>query len=543
MTQLLADQVDGIASPEVHTRLELLLDTSEPARQFYVDYLDLHANLLWERGGFGGATLERLAGLPNLPMADANDDRGRGESTVLGFLSIAAQLSASWLSSPKALALTVVGCLGTYFLGLIISIAVSRAYVGAGNPTDRAGTAASAPARIIADAGCRWQDRAPEADRGGRLPAGTSRLTMGVVELEFDGGAHVSIEGPAEFAARSGKRLELTRGRLTAYVPKQARGFTVDTPTAEVVDLGTEFGVQVDGQGSTDLHVLRGRVEVKPAAKAGGSPGGASDRPRRGITVTAGQAVRVSSGQGLVRVAPDEARFSGVMPATKILREPADALDLVDLISGGSGGSHLRGAVISLNGGTAGKYLPLSEHDFPLPEHGILDGRFIPNGSMQVDSAGHNFEFPATNGKSWDGVRAVDKAPWGASLATNLDRLDGQREHVALCMHANAGLTIDLAAVRRLIPGRTIVSFRATAGINADETPNAKSDVFVLVDGELRYERRKFTSADGFVPIPVRLTDADRFLTLASTDGGDAYSYDWVIFGNPSLGIESSARK
>ena len=77
------------------------------------------------------------------------------------------------------------------------------------------------------------------------------------------------IEGPAEFTPRSADRIEFVRGRLVAYVPRQARGFTVGTPSAEVVDLGTEFGVEVDAQGGTDLHVIRGRVEVKPTAQPG----------------------------------------------------------------------------------------------------------------------------------------------------------------------------------------------------------------------------------------------------------------------------------
>ena len=151
----------------------------------------------------------------------ARTSSGQG-SSVLGFSGSAVHVSANWLSSPKVLALTVFGCLGTYFLGLMISIAISRAFLTDRRAQERSEPPA-APARIVAASGCRWEDRSPRADNVAVLPAGTSHLVAGVVELEFDGGARVSIEGPAEFAPRSGWRMELTVGRLTAYVPKRRR--------------------------------------------------------------------------------------------------------------------------------------------------------------------------------------------------------------------------------------------------------------------------------------------------------------------------------
>lgn len=81
--------------------------------------------------------------------------------------------------------------------------------------------------------------------------------------IEFATGARVVLEAPAEFVPQSAGRSLLTRGRLVAHVPARATGFTVATPMVEVIDLGTEFGVQVDDARSTDVHVLRGEVEVK----------------------------------------------------------------------------------------------------------------------------------------------------------------------------------------------------------------------------------------------------------------------------------------
>ena len=77
-------------------------------------------------------------------------------------------------------------------------------------------------------------------------------------------------------------------GKLAAEVPKAAIGFTVQTPQAVVVDLGTDFGVSVDAQGVTEAHVFAGTVEV--AARA---PAAEPAQPARELRV--GQAVKIRS--------------------------------------------------------------------------------------------------------------------------------------------------------------------------------------------------------------------------------------------------------
>ncbi len=53
-----------------------------------------------------------------------------------------------------------------------------------------------------------------------------------------------------------------TRGKLRATVPPQAVGFTIGSPNLDVVDLGTEFGLQVEAEGKTEVHVFKGKVEL-----------------------------------------------------------------------------------------------------------------------------------------------------------------------------------------------------------------------------------------------------------------------------------------
>ncbi len=99
------------------------------------------------------------------------------------------------------------------------------------------------------------------------LPAGGYELRAGVVEFTYASGAVVIIESPAQFELRGPSSVGLRTGKLSARVPEAAVGFTVETPSASVVDLGTEFGVNA-GAKSSEVHVFRGEVLVKTGSTA-----------------------------------------------------------------------------------------------------------------------------------------------------------------------------------------------------------------------------------------------------------------------------------
>lgn len=102
---------------------------------------------------------------------------------------------------------------------------------------------------------------------GARLRNEVVRLFGGTIELTFDDGAIVTLEGPVEFQPLTASLLELRRGHLSATVPKPAIGFKVITPTAEVVDLGTEFDVSVKDTGASDVVIRKGEIEVAPGGR------------------------------------------------------------------------------------------------------------------------------------------------------------------------------------------------------------------------------------------------------------------------------------
>ncbi|MDB6007476.1 MAG: hypothetical protein JWR15_4463 [Prosthecobacter sp.] len=100
---------------------------------------------------------------------------------------------------------------------------------------------------------------------GTPLSPGWLRLKSGIAQIEFYQGARVLIEGPAELQLVSSGEATCTRGKLSAQVPPQAKGFRINTPKGTIVDLGTEFGLDVSGA-NEEVHVFKGEVELHQPA-------------------------------------------------------------------------------------------------------------------------------------------------------------------------------------------------------------------------------------------------------------------------------------
>lgn len=102
-----------------------------------------------------------------------------------------------------------------------------------------------------------------ELTAGQRLGRHTIFMNSGVLRLQFDSGVEVTVQGPAKYELQGPALTKLSSGLLTANVPPGAEGFRVDTPTAEVTDLGTSFGVRLDPDGASHVSVFDGEVEVE----------------------------------------------------------------------------------------------------------------------------------------------------------------------------------------------------------------------------------------------------------------------------------------
>ncbi len=125
---------------------------------------------------------------------------------------------------------------------------------------------ASAPqpfATLTAANEAQWADPNVElALRGGELPPGPLRLDSGTAEFLCADGATVVMRGPATVRFLARKRVAVESGKVFCRCPSPESRLSVETPTTEVVDLGTEFAVDARADHSTLVAVLSGEVQV-----------------------------------------------------------------------------------------------------------------------------------------------------------------------------------------------------------------------------------------------------------------------------------------
>lgn len=106
-----------------------------------------------------------------------------------------------------------------------------------------------------------WEQRG-QIERESRMLSGRYRLKAGAAEIRFRSGARLIVEAPAELELAGNNAVRLLMGQASGFVPPEARGFTVITPSLTLVDLGTAFGLKVPPVGSAEAHVFEGEVSV-----------------------------------------------------------------------------------------------------------------------------------------------------------------------------------------------------------------------------------------------------------------------------------------
>ena len=147
-----------------------------------------------------------------------------------------------------------------------------------------------------------WGPTDLPTELGSALPAGRLRLKSGLVQLEFYGGANVVLEGPADFEIIAADRASCRQGKLRARVPLHSSRFSIVTPNADVIDLGTEFGVQVDERGGSEVQVFEGSVELR-----------GNGRSRAvGRQLSTGEGERIDDSGGSRPIAADPDSFVGM---------------------------------------------------------------------------------------------------------------------------------------------------------------------------------------------------------------------------------------
>jgi hypothetical protein len=465
---------------------------------------------------------------------------------------------------------------------------------------------------------CQWADPTTETYPGAGMAMGRRyALRSGLMELTYQSGAKVILQGPCDYTVESARAGFLKVGKLVARmgaggggrgagettnlpspfgrggggegsqphsqsaltltlsghhevvgergrnseprIPNPEPLFAVRTPTALVEDLGTEFGVEVLAGGDTASHVFQGQVVVKIEGARDENPKSAIQHPKS-LVLSAGQSARVErnakSGE-LKLLSGEQAASAGQEKFVRRLREPPTELDLLDIVAGGDGRGNRRELGIDPVSG-------LQDRDFTAQTRfgsgryqrvewsKLIDGVFVPNGlsgEVQVDSSGGKFDgftksSGVTFGSLWSRAAEIarpelaeDLSYWIYSMGRG-ERFMPQGRGL-LAMHANAGITFDLAGIRRIHRGVRPVRLKALVGMPDLSRLLSKAvgtaDVWVLADGKVKFTRPHLLSKDGPFKIDAELDSGVRFLTLAATDTGAGHGYAVVVFGDPTL--------
>ncbi len=376
--------------------------------------------------------------------------------------------------------------------------------------------------------------------------SGVHSLEEGYASLVFDNNVRVAFESPCSFEILSEDRIRLDYGVLYSRVPSESIGFSVVTPKCLVVDLGTEFGVKVEYDGTTELHVNHGKTMLLAGNKTS-------------IEVSEGYARKIYD-PGSVTEIPCESDYfvREINSETGMIWRGDTHFSLADVVGGGNGwgtGNQESGIepttgerinYLSYNREGEGKYVSVSPD-----KYSYIDGVFVPCGPTQiVSSHGHIFsDCPITNNIYYTDI--ISGA--GSGINDYNDRagkylLGGKRYGVkgnpSIFMHANLGITYDLDAIRADMPMNDIVSFVSSAGLSSDLPRIGNATVWVLIDGNARF-KMQVDQPGAAVSIEVDIHDTDRFLSLVTTDGEDPDMYgdsnlratdsDWCVFSSPEL--------
>lgn len=235
--RLFTAKADGTITPEEHERLASLLKESVELRREWFAFQDAEAALLaWSQR----EAMRREEGV-DVALTTAN----------------LAPTDVSRKGWPRYV--------GTLAAGIVIGLMAWAFWPKAPSPAtsvvshDEATT--SSVAMLSRGVNLEWDKSVAVPALNAPLPPGLLRLRSGVAEIEFFQGARLCVEGPAEIRLISAGAAFCQYGKFSAHVPPPARGFRLSTPKGDIVDLGTDFGLDLNDK-SSEVHVFKGEVEL-----------------------------------------------------------------------------------------------------------------------------------------------------------------------------------------------------------------------------------------------------------------------------------------
>jgi hypothetical protein len=271
--RLLSALLDGALEPAQQDRLGQMLQLHAEARDLYLAYFSLHADLAL-RGDLRDGT---PAARPATGSAALQQPMAAERSTIDPQRPFPARSTSTLrFGASRRTRFLVGGALGLAGLAAALLLLLSAGWLrlknGPPHLSDDSEAVDHTVAVLLQTPGAAWEETGLPTRAGAPLPPGWLRLKSGFAHIEFYNGATVILEGPAQFQLISRTSAYCASGKLRAMVPPQAQGFTIGSPKLDLVDRGTEFGLEVSASGQTEVHVFQGKVELyTPGSKRDGS--------------------------------------------------------------------------------------------------------------------------------------------------------------------------------------------------------------------------------------------------------------------------------
>ncbi len=302
LSRLTAAQFAGSLTATDRDRLTALL--RDPAvRVSYRRIVWLHANLtrIW---------CQDIGGMPWMPQPASDEPTASAAAAPAHHRP---RITIHWdrlrKTASRAAVLLVAMALGVSLLGIGIMGVLASFSAPAATGSPRPPRVAGSIAEIAAVESPVWATGVePLGIWASLMPSTPLALERGRVELAYDSGATVVLEGPAVFTVAAAASAALDRGKATITVAGPGPGngqprFTLQTPSATVTDLGTSFGVLVSDAGETSVSVFDGIVDLLPRFEAAAP-----------LRLTAGEAGATVAKQPARKVNPPQQRFERSLP-------------------------------------------------------------------------------------------------------------------------------------------------------------------------------------------------------------------------------------
>ncbi len=195
-----------------------------------------------------------------------------------------------------------------------------------------------------------------------RVRLASLALRSGEARLRLTSDVELLVSGPTELRFIDPMHARVVRGKVTVDCGARGKGFILDTPVARVVDMSTQFGVDARPDGSTDVMVIKGHVELFNPQQT-----------QRAAPLEQGEAVRVDAAQALARIVNIT---GGLQPAEWSTQPPPGDCNVVS---------------VSDNFGATEGF-----HFYRIVPHGLRSGAAVYTNRTYVWKPADGQEFPAS---------------------------------------------------------------------------------------------------------------------------------------------------